>query len=86
MRLPGGICVVHIVEPRAYADLYVIRLFASGWRREAPGAVDSRMHGNDDRGGGGDGRSHAGSRAGVYSAAMDERTRIRLTKYSTKAG
>jgi hypothetical protein len=24
--------------------------------------------------------------AGVYSASMDERTRIRLTKYSTKAG
>jgi hypothetical protein len=24
--------------------------------------------------------------AGVYSATMDERTRIRLTKYSTKAG
>jgi hypothetical protein len=25
-------------------------------------------------------------RAEVYSSAMDERTRIRLTKYSTKAG
>ena len=73
----------YIVEPEAYADLYVIRLFASGRRREAPGAVDSHLRGNDHRGGG---RSHAGSRAGVYSAAMDERTRIRLTKYSTKAG